>query len=684
MIVPKNIFVKDFLSIEEVDFDFEEGKTFPLFGLNKTDPGKESNGSGKSAFQQAIEYGLRRNTSRYSGDSLLIRRGEEEAVIIITLFNTVKNETIILDHTIRKRGSSCEISITDKDGHTKPVEVSGLNEARDWIISYIDISVEDLSSFYLPNERNYVPFFTGSNTKKVELISRLSNSLMVDNAIKAVSEEIDNTDSSISKFDTKVGALESRISVYEEEITKINPEEFEKLKQQSIIRLNQRIREVNLSNGDLLKRVEGLQDRIGNSKKELQPIQEKIKEVEFELESLPKTDHITKEIEKLDEVRSEFVSMRSNVRSQYKNEDDALKKLFRKKSEFENILSGEITCPKCSHKFLLREDISIEEVKENLFVTLKVIDSKNILLQNLNDTITEIETNTSDVDKMIEVESGKISKVSKERSSLSSKIHELKFGIQKIIQSNETASIQIDGYLNQIKLNEEEVKVLSKQIKEKEAEEFDDSKIEEFRKQIEDTKSEIKSVGKEKVKSEQGLMTLKAWLIHFKKFKSYIANRQLKIIQGLANTQLKAMGTDIQIKIEGFRTLASGEIREQITGYIIENGDIAEYKEFSKGERARIDYAMILAMQNLCNSSSKNGGLDLLFADEISEGIDPIGNEFLLEAIGKTGRTSLIVSHVATNTPEGEAIFAIKENGVTNIERGQRYEIEKRYQDSAN
>lgn len=675
MIVPVRIVIKNFLSIEDLDFTFEESKTLPIFGINKTDAGKESNGSGKSSFQQAIEFALKRATSRYDRDSLLIQRGKDEAFIGFSLYNKRNNEHIYLEHTIRKKAPYFNIFINDM-----PIELSGVDEAKKWILNYIGISKEDLSSFYLPNERNYIPFFTGSNTKKVALITRLSNSGIVDKAMENVSRDIELHEDLSRKSTNRIISLEAQIGVYKEEIDKINSEEFEEQKRKAIDELDLKISSKKEDIEEIKIKIANTNQSIVEGSKSIDEIEKGVLELNNTLKKVPITDTLSTEIQSLDSAKKEFLSLKSEVQSQYREGENIIRSLSKKKLEYENILSGEITCPKCSHKFLLREDISLDDVHTQLSTINDNLDKKNESLDELLKTIEEVEVDVNGIDANILKKSQEISKVNALRLDINKKISALKGSIQELQERNQSNNLKTKSYKNQIEDCQKDISYLKERIIQRQSEKFDSSRAKELEALIKERQDEVKEETLKFQTLGEKVMGIKAWLNNFKKFKSFLANKQLKIIQGLANKQLQDMGVDMQIKIDGFKTLASGEIREQITGYIIENGDIAEYKEFSKGERARIDYAMILAMQNLCNSGSQNGGLDLLFADEISEGIDPLGNTLLLGAILKTKRTSLIVSHVGTITPENECIMAVKLNGVTEITKGLKHELEKKYQ----
>lgn len=675
MIVPVKITVRNFLSIEDLEFTFEEGKTLPIFGINKTDEGKESNGSGKSSFQQAIEFALKRSTSRYDRDSLLIQRGKDEAFIGFLLYNKKSGERIYLEHTIRKKAPYFNIFVNDVQ-----VELSSIDEARKWVYDYIGISSEDLSSFYLPNERNYIPFFTGSNTKKVALITRLSNSGIIDMAIDRVNEDIVRHEELSKKSSDRIIALKAQVEIYSSEINKTNPEEFEKQKQKAIEELEFKI----LNKKDAIEgtkiRIAEVNQRIAGGAEKIREIEKNILELNESLNKIPGTDALSVEVQSLSNTKKEYLLLKEEIQSQYRTVESIIRNLFKKKLEYENILSGEITCPKCNHKFLLREDVLLEDVRTQLSAINANLDDRNKSLDALSKVIEEMEGDINSIDTNIFKKSQEISQVNALRLDINKKISTLKGLIQEILNENQSNSLKIKSYENQIEDFQKDISYLRERIVEKQFEKFNNLKIKELEALIKEKQDEIEKETLEFQALGERLMNIRAWLNNFKKFKSFLANKQLKVIQGLVNKQLQDMGVDMQIKIEGFKVLANGEIREQITGYVIENGNVAEYKEFSKGERSRIDYAMILAMQNLCNSGSRNGGLDLLFADEISEGIDPLGNTLLLSAIQKTGRTSLIVSHVGTITPENECIMAVKINGVTEIKKGFKYELEKKYQ----
>jgi DNA repair exonuclease SbcCD ATPase subunit len=188
-----------------------------------------------------------------------------------------------------------------------------------------------------------------------------------------------------------------------------------------------------------------------------------------------------------------------------------------------------------------------------------------------------------------------------------------------------------------------------------------------YQNQLKDVQRDIKSQEDKITQKDTEIAEVTQWLTIMKKFKQELANEKLRVIQSLANHHLEEMGVDVQLKIDGYKMLASGEVREEITGYVIDKGEMVEYSSQSKGERIRIDYAIILAIRSLLNASSDTGGIDLLFSDEITEGLDDLGTESLLEALSKTDNTILFTTHVLPDNIFPNMLYVRKINDVSQI-----------------
>ena len=105
MIIPLNLYIKDFLSFKEETVAFNQNETTCVMGRNLTEDAQDSNGSGKSALQSAIEFTYTGSISRKINKSKIVRRGCKEAVIVHDAFNTIKQEYLTIKRIIPIKGS---------------------------------------------------------------------------------------------------------------------------------------------------------------------------------------------------------------------------------------------------------------------------------------------------------------------------------------------------------------------------------------------------------------------------------------------------------------------------------------------------------------------------------------------------------------------------------------------------
>ena len=157
--------------------------------------------------------------------------------------------------------------------------------------------------------------------------------------------------------------------------------------------------------------------------------------------------------------------------------------------------------------------------------------------------------------------------------------------------------------------------------------------------------------------------------VRFKEFKMSLACEQLRIIQNFANLALQKQRSELLLSIEGFKRDSKGRIKSEITVSVI-NGE-GEYKSFwsfSGGERARIEVALIQAIQEMINGTNEWGGLHFLTIDEVLEGTDPLGLALLLESLEGVGYPVYVISHVMNIRAGVRTLTVVKENGYSYIE----------------
>ena len=138
----------------------------------------------------------------------------------------------------------------------------------------------------------------------------------------------------------------------------------------------------------------------------------------------------------------------------------------------------------------------------------------------------------------------------------------------------------------------------------------------------------------------------KQWISNFEDFKFYLGNKPIEIICSLVNQYLKLNNSDLNLHIEGFKKLRSGELRQALQPVIYRNWmSPKSYEQFSEGEKVRLNLAVDLAFQQLINSSSKYGGLNFYVNDELISSLDSKGVQNAAQAFNQLDKTILLVTH---------------------------------------
>lgn len=104
---------------------------------------------------------------------------------------------------------------------------------------------------------------------------------------------------------------------------------------------------------------------------------------------------------------------------------------------------------------------------------------------------------------------------------------------------------------------------------------------------------------------------------------------QIKNIQSAANDVLKKMKSDLRLMIEGFKRNANGTLKEEITPYVFRD-EMESFFFYSGGEQARVEVALIIAIQSMINATKQYGGMDFLLLDEVLESSDSLGIENII------------------------------------------------------
>lgn len=669
MIIPISLQLRNFLSFEDEIIEFKQGVTTCIMGNNLTQENQKSNGSGKSAFQTGFEYALIGLSSRKVKDVELIRIGQDQANIVLKVLDNINNETITIERSLFTKKSSTVTLTSDKRKDSDLVQAS-VDEYNKWIERFIGVARSDISNYYIPNESNYISFFNMSDTKQKELISRFSNAEIVNPVFDKIQKKIDEKQLEIDEANRTFTKFEGRIEDAEADILKLDEVDFEEEKKKKLYNINEEIEakqetkkacEADLKVLNTQKSF--LNDNIIPKRKAtLNTSETRLKEY---IESSEKFEESYKGIEeKSTKLTAHELTLKKTENGINEDISDVKKDIQTQ----EIVLDGKIECPSCKFEFNPKAEISIEEAKKNIEkYKQELVDFQNEF-NDLNILKDKLKTD----EQSIRNDRGEIEKREKEFTKQKRRYEKIINLIQNSIDRFENEAkrceLNITSKNDTIKSIDNKIEDLKENLKQVKASKEDDTK----RKELEEKIKTTKQLKEDQLKVIQNLVsekeTISEWTIRFKGFKSFLANKKLKIIQNMINKYLKDMKCSDQLKLEGYRMVGK-ETREKITPSIYRDGELRSFGSFSKGERVRIDMATLMTLQTLVNESSKTGGLGILFADEIGEGLDSMGVGLLLESLNLTRKTTMYTTHVVDDKIYDNILMIEKRNNISQIKR---------------
>lgn len=643
---PVRLHFENFLSFESLDYFFENN-IVALIGQNKTDDGQGSNGSGKSGFQQGIFFAITGNNLRCSLDKKLIRRGQDSSIVELDLFCPTRNETLSIRREIfMKSSSKLNIKINNED-----VSFATVKDGNDFIIDWIGITSDDLKSYFIICKEYYKSFFKTSNNEKLALISRFINFSSIDKTKDIINEDLSVLNKGKQSLEKELSSLEGYLLAKEESLEKEKSRDLEQEKEEKKKYLLQNIEDSKDLKNRYLKDIEKSYDKISDLKVLLDETKRSLDKLDSVVDLDKSLEEIKKELGKIKNKQNDLLDLQNSIQEARGEIKSTLRKI-------QINLAGKITCPKCRHEFLTLKDTTLEEElekKEKLNNDEKeiILEEDRIIkkLKKYEDILSEyllLKTNTEDSIEELKINTKNIQR---KISSIESEIKDHEKSIER--------------YKNNISKIDDDIKVFEIKIKNLEEESYTVD-LSPFEKEIKETEKDIKKVKKKISTFCEDIFKKNEWINRFKEFKMYLATEQIKKIQTFANDILTKENSDLRLLIEAFKKDSKGNIKEEITPYVLRD-EVESFWYYSGGERVRVEIAIILAIQQMINSTNKNGGLDFLFIDEITEGLSEEGLSDIIEALSFIDYPILITTHINNQNVKSHFLKIEKVNGISKI-----------------
>lgn len=705
----------NFLTFKNFEYSFLS-KPLLLQGLNLTDDGQETNGTGKSGLQTIIEQCITATNSRGVKDSELVRFGEAFGNIQLYASCDVRKQKLWIDYDIYVKGSNKLRLHTQEYGTDiwKPVDFGGVPHGKKYVTDWFAIASEDLFNYYIINKQRFKSFFVSSNTDKVALINRFSDASIVDGV-----EDVDTeTEKELYKTAGEaVTTINGKIAQATEMLENEQNRNLKSERQDLEDEIDLQITDINTEIDFLKNTIPTIRSEKAGFEKTIEE-QNELKAVydkeKLELDSkvkIAKDDLKTAEIalENAKKVVSEYKTTDwTEKRKSHKEEIAKLietGKTARKEEETANgnkaeitqilnnvniALKGSVTCPKCEHEFIVDGDI--EKVKEHEAGALKL---KPVIEKACEDALTkinsiktkigEIEVLVSAINGQEQAQNSELNKLSQAVTRVSGTVNDMTRTVNGFDQSYGKLKLKEDARLLAInqakgKIDNIEVRVeaVNTEIAGYEGQKTTleqskaNLKVNSNVEQIKSLKEQIATLEADFIKADaehnrlgDELVILNQWSKNFKNFRLFLANKSLDVIEYHCNRYLDEMGSDMTVKLEGFKVLADGSVKDEITTKIIRKLE-RSFNSFSGGERGRLLFSAILANRFMINETHPYGGLDFLSIDEVFEGVDSVGVMSLVESAKLLNIPVIIITHVSVDETE-DVITMVKENDISYI-----------------
>ena len=612
---PSKIEIYNLFAHKESVYDFKNNTCTVIFGKNETDRGLENNGAGKTTLFEAICIALTNESLRAIKKDSFINRDEEECKIVFHLYNPVLKMKFCISRQFFRGNKSAKIEIWENDKLNK--QVVSVNEANKRVLELIGISREDLLRYFIISQDNRYTFFTASDSEKKEIMNRITSADMINPVIEELDLRYKEKNAEYKEIDDEIGKLSNKkellVEQREEVLANDNTEE-------ELNELSEKISEAEEEIGEIDGNLEKWKKAVKTREEQIQAI------------TVEDTTQLKKDRKKLKEEMEEL--------------DSELSENKRMEKKLKAELEDTITCPKCSHEFIHESelDLSVEDTKSLLAEAqseikkqTKKYEAKETKLKNLNKKIKETERAEELVGEIEEEKSGyerKIKNKTQDRADLLVKIEKW----------------------------ETEKRAIKKRKK-------DDKLLNSLNQRIGECDTEIEKLTKQLLPISEEMETIKFWQFNMGRsgFMTYLANKSIKIIEGITNSYLRKFGVDISVLINGFTILKSGEVREKIDVFVLNDGVTAEqFLAKSGGERGRVTLAGVLGIQHLINLSTNGRGLNLLCFDECFHGMDSKGQENIIKIFEKMGITILVITQNVSESFNNEnTLYVVKEKDVS-------------------
>jgi|GEM_PF-1226752 len=563
---------------------------------------------------------------------------------------------------------------------------------------------------YVGYEKNATATLNGYN----DMVQEVKQKLEINNAIKQeIIIQVRNQERLQEQFQDDLNAA---IASDEEQLTELRKtleqktDQFERISQRNP---KEKSKELQVRIVEINEQVKTLWAEINNAKEEVQKQKEtKSHEIRSQAnEKLLKIQSDTNSIIKsrkseIDEVVDTITNHQRELYGEMTKTHDMLSQMKAKDSqllskitEYTNALNkDEAICPTCDQpidlkikeklssdlQLLIKErgilEVDLKEYDEKYITLSKEYDTKSESVSKLKGEFTEFENSEEEkARKKVKEIDGRVAEAMSKIDALADKklvelVQDKRNKINELEEEVEKANVEHTKYENEvsdlmnteseIKQTEMEIRMLTKALEEKKAEEFDTSSLDMHRKKLEDIEASEKELSDSLPELEKKARIAMFWKIAFSPIgiPSMLIDESIPFMNSqIAEYLGNISGGRYTVSFDTMKATKKGEFRDKISINVFDNKSWANSKlQFSGGQVRIVDIATILTLRSLQNNI-QNMSFNLLLFDEIFDSLDEENIEYVSRLLNsmKEGKTIFVISHKHIDQLEADQILRV-------------------------